>query len=84
MKTWLTIASVGLTALCAAETILWLKEIRKGMKLNAVAAQEVILLTGTTDKCIGELYLEDDKKTNPGGLFDEFSKSLRDERKINA
>ena len=29
MKTWLTIASISLTALCAVETILWLKDRRE-------------------------------------------------------
>jgi len=29
MKVWLAIASVGLTALCAVETILWLKNHNK-------------------------------------------------------
>mgnify|MGYP005813370801 CR=1 FL=1 len=29
MKVWLTIASVGITALCAAEAILWLKNHNK-------------------------------------------------------
>ena len=29
MKTWLTIATIGITALCALETILWLKDRRE-------------------------------------------------------
>jgi len=29
MKTWLTIASIGLTVLCALEAILWLKDNRE-------------------------------------------------------
>ena len=84
MKTWFTIATIGITALCAAEAILWLKEIRKGIKTNAITAQETILLTGTTDKTIAKLYFEDDKKADPGKQFDEFSEGLRDKRKTNA
>jgi len=29
MRTWLTIASIGITALCALEAILWLKDRRE-------------------------------------------------------
>ena len=29
MKIWLTIAGIGITALCALETILWLKDHNK-------------------------------------------------------
>ena len=33
MKTWITIATIGITALCALETILWLKD-RKENKVE--------------------------------------------------